>query len=166
MSRTRATKLARKRRSKATSPIGHNPGAQRDSSGRFQTGNTSSLKHGLRSRRALTASLLGQEALRATLAERHAEILQDLGGDETLSLTKRDLARRFVELTGVADSLLALLLRDGLISSKGRQRAALSSFLGVVDRLTRIAGVLGLERHAKKVPDLETFLAQRTRDQP
>ena len=127
----------------------------------FLPGNVASLTHGLRSDRARNALLPGQEDQLAVLGELTNELLSDLGGSEAVGVVKRNLAMRFVQLTVIADTLADNLVRNGILTPKGKQRAALTVYLLVVDRLARLATPLGLERHVKRVPSIQDFLAQR-----
>jgi len=106
-------------------------------------------------RNALTPE---QAEVLATLAERRAQIEQDLGGSETLSVLARDLAGRYLELCVVADYLGGKLVTQGPLTPKGHQRAALTAYLAVVDRLQRIAMALGLERRQKPVESIATIM--------
>jgi hypothetical protein len=123
------------------------------------------LIHGLRSRRAQQALLPGQEQQLALIGERRTELLRDLGGEDALPLTKRDVVGRFIELQTIADTLAGNLAAAGVLSTKGRQRAALTAYLSVVDRLTKLAALLGLERKVKEVPTLNDFLKTRQQQQ-
>ena len=59
----------------------------------------------------------------------------------------------------VSDYLAENLIRQGPLTSKGRQRAALTAYLSVVDRTQRIATSLGLTRREKSVPTIADYLA-------
>ena len=123
---------------------------------RFGAGNTARLMHGLRSKRPVEARL-GPDQL-AAFTEEHKQLLADLGGDDQVSVTKRGLARRHSELSVIADTILTNLLQQGVLSTKGRQRAALTAYLNVVDRLNKLAAQLGLERRQKPVDDLQDYI--------
>ena len=157
----------RKRPRQSLPPNAQNPTAppERDERGRYAPGNTAQLRHGLRSARARQALLPGQEVQLAALSELRAELYADLGGIDALGVVKKDAARRFLELTVVADTLVTNLLHDGIISPKGRQRAALSAYLSVVDRLTKLSTLLGLERKTKRVETIDDFLRARAEQQ-
>jgi len=127
----------------------------------FGRGNTAALKHGRYSVRARQALLPGQEERLAALTEDRKQLLEDLGGEAHISATKRDVAKRFCELQVIADTIVSNLVREGVLSTKGRQRAALSAYLNVVDRLNKLAAQLGLERKAKAVPSIEDFLKEK-----
>jgi hypothetical protein len=95
--------------------------------------------------------LPGQEHLRAELKTRYEELLADQGDAAFL---RRDGIKRAAQLTIIADTLAEDLVRRGLITPKGQQRAALNAYLSVIDRLTRLSATLGLDRRTKPVTDL------------
>jgi hypothetical protein len=68
---------------------------------------------------------------------------------------------RFLQTSVVADFLGSNIVKHGVLTTKGKTRAAVTTYLQVVDRLTRLALALGLERQAKQVPSIEDFLRQR-----
>jgi hypothetical protein len=80
------------------------------------------------------------------LADRERAIVQDLGGEDALSAVARDLARRHAGLSIVADHLWENISGNGVLTTKGKQRAALSAYALTVDRLVRLSQLLGLER--------------------
>ena len=133
----------------------------RTSRGTFAPGNAHALRHGLYSRQMREALLPEQAEARAVLAEQRKAIEDDLGGNEALSALTRDLIGRYVELRLVADFLGHQLATVGPLTGKGRQRAALTAYLAVIDRLNRLALSLGLERKAKRVPSLAEVLDER-----
>jgi hypothetical protein len=123
--------------------------------GRFIAGNRDSLKHGGFSQQVRNALTPEQVEVLAALAEKRAEIERDLGGSENLSVLARDLANRYLELCVVADYLGGKLVTQGPLTPRGHQRAALTAYLGVVDRLHRLAMALGLERRQKLIHPLD-----------
>lgn len=141
-------------------PSGELPAAGRLPNGTFAPGNTEALKHGARSVRVRAALLPEQAEALAALAEHRVEIERDLGGVEQLSALTRDMVSRYLELRTVADYLGHRIVTEGPLTTKGRQRAALSAFLGVVDRLQRVALTLGLERRQKPVVDFAEAFTQ------
>ena len=141
------------------------PSAQRGANGRFVAGNTARLVHGARSRKVMLAGLPEQAQIRALLAEREAAIVADLGGAGNLSTIKREVITRFLQTSVVADFLGSNIVKHGVLTTKGKTRAAVTTYLQVVDRLTRLALTLGLERQAKRVPSIEEFLRQRQQPQ-
>ena len=138
------------------SPEPPTPG--RTSRGTFAPGNAHALRHGLYSRQMREALLPEQAEARAALAEQRKAIEDDLGGADALSALTRDLVGRYVELRLVCEFLAHQLATVGPLTGKGRQRAALTAYLAVVDRLNRLAVSLGLERKAKRVPTLAEVL--------
>lgn len=109
------------------------------------------LKHGGRSMNVLRGTLPSQEKAVELLGERQAAILADLGGADQVSWLRTDLVRRYLEMSLVADYLAHNMVRNGVLSAKGRTRAAVTTYVQVVDRLTRLANTLGLERQARPV---------------
>ena len=138
------------------------PPATKRNAGQFKAGNTAALTHGLYSQRARLALLPGQESQLAAIAEDRMELFNDLGGIEHAGLLKRKAANKTLELETIADTLIANLIREGVLTAKGKSRAALSAYLSVVDRLMRLYSMLGLERRAKQVPSIEDFIKSRT----
>src|SRR5690349_1199796 len=126
---------------------------ERDERGRALPGNTLALQHGGFSRQVEAGALPEQAEAVAAAAERRAAIVADLGGTDALSALALSQIDTFVRLEVVADFLWTRLQEAGPLTAKGRQRAALTAWLGVVDRLQRLANMLGLERKARRVPD-------------
>jgi hypothetical protein len=129
----------------------HDSAGGRDGRGRFATGNLAALKHGGRSQQVQRGLLPDQAEALAALAEARSEIEGDLGGVDVLSRLTRDTVARYLELSLVAGYLADRLVTEGPLTGKGRQRAALTAYLGVVDRLSRLAQQLGFEKQVKKV---------------
>lgn len=134
-------------------------------SGRFVRGNTDALKHGAFSQQVRDALTPEQADVLAALAEKRAEIERDLGGSENLSVLARDLAGRYLELCTIADYLGGRLVTQGPLTPKGNQRAALTAYLGVVDRLQRLALALGIERRAKPIQSVADIMREH-REEP
>jgi hypothetical protein len=136
------------------------PTAGRRANGTFAPGNATALRHGLYSRQMREALLPEQAEARAAIAEQRRAIEDDLGGNEALSALTRDLIGRYVELRLVADFLGHQLATVGPLTGKGRQRAALTAYLAVIDRLNRLALSLGLERKAKRVDTIADIVRE------
>jgi hypothetical protein len=128
-------------------PFGEQPASGRDAAGRFAPGNTASLTHGQRSERA-GAELIPH--LAALLAEKEAAIVADLGGAEQLSAIRRELVARFIQSSAIADSLAVNIAAHGVLTAKGRTRAAVTLYLQVLDRQIKLATSIGLERRQKR----------------
>jgi hypothetical protein len=96
-----------------------------------------------------------------------SELVADLGGEAELSAAKRtlvDAAARTWLYVGCVDAYLLeqrslVNLRRRSLLPVVRERQAL------VDSLARILGQLGLERQARKVPDLSAYLRDRYKDE-
>ena len=131
-----------------------------DTDGRFRPANSAALKHGTRSGLVAAARLPEQAGVRSALAEKHAAILADLGGEAQCSQLQLDLLDRYLELDTVASWLGGHLVADGPLTAKGRARAALSAYISVVDRVQRVATALGLDRQQKRV-SLAEYIASR-----
>lgn len=119
--------------------------------GTLRPGNTAALVHGAHSNQVKAGTLTAQDDARQARIERERGILADLGGEDTLSTIARDQVGRYAELGIVADYLWANLATNGVLTGKGRQRAALTAYLQTIDRLVRMAQTLGLERKARRV---------------
>ena len=129
----------------------------RDGRGRVTRGNTVGLKHGARSLQIRLAQI---EAKRGALDAERAVILADLGGANNVSAIKARLVGRFLETSVIAEWLGGNLLVDGVLTGKGKARAAATLYLQVVDRVHRLSGALDLSRQAKRL-DLDTYLRDR-----
>jgi hypothetical protein len=93
--------------------------------------------------------------LRQRLNAHHEAILGQLG--ET-SLVKADLVARLVEVQAIGNRLADLLVTEGPVTSRGRQRTLLKAFLEVVDRQLALSKSIGLERRSKPASSLEAIL--------
>ena len=138
-------------------PCGDTPTSGRNPDGTFAPGNIAALTHGGRSAQVRAAQLPEQAGLRSELAEKRTRLLTDLGGEDKLSELQIDLVDRYLELDVVAQWLGGNLLSQGPLTAKGKSRAALSSYLTVVDRVHRISTALGLARRQKAV-SLDQYL--------
>ena len=127
----------------------------RGTDGRFLKGTLAALTHGLRAR-----TLLEQPELAEAHAEKVQAIEADLGAD--LSTLKASAVREAARLALIVDSLGHDLLTKGVITPKGKTRAALSAYVMTLDRLTKLQTLLGLERRTKTVPDLAAYLRERS----
>jgi len=133
-----------------TRPEGRGP------DGRFRPGNVARLTHGLRSCRVQAGALLPPGA--ALPADRERAIVADLGGD--VPTITAGLVRRYAHLELIAEWLEGNLIAEGVMTTKGRQRAAVSAYMAVVDRLTRLGLTLGLERKARPVTNAAEYFKQ------
>jgi hypothetical protein len=120
---------------------------QREPNGHFAKGNTLRMTHGLRCDRAAEAQLPGQEQLAALLPARRAAILAELGGLDTA--IARDEVDRYLRLVVLGETIWNDLAQKGVLTAKGKRRAALNAFLAISDRIDRLTNKLGIERKAK-----------------
>jgi hypothetical protein len=132
------------------------------SCGGWLPSNTGHLIHGGRSRQVRAGQLPEQAEAVAALAERHAEIVNELGGADALSIIKRDLVTRYLETAMIADYLASNVWQHGPLTGKGRTRAAVTAYLQVLDRQQKLAATIGIERQAKTI-DLARALAEQQR---
>jgi hypothetical protein len=140
-------------------PNAERPTTGRSKDGRFLKGEPGArLTHGGRSVQVRLALI---DARRAELSEHRDAILADLGGRESVGRLKTDLIERYLETSLIAEWLGGNLLVDGVLTSKGRTRAASTLYLQVIDRLYRLTTALGLERKPKDTMTLERYLQSR-----
>ncbi|MEO7190068.1 MAG: hypothetical protein ABI051_03330 [Vicinamibacterales bacterium] len=125
----------------------------REGNGRFGMGNGGALKTGLRSRQLIDAPEVGQWH-----AEAVALITGDLGGSDELSHLSTATVREAARLEVILEALGQDLLVNGTLTAKGRQRAALTAYLGVLAQFARLTNQLGLSRKPKPVATLEQVM--------
>lgn len=129
---------------------------QRSADGRFLPGLPGPrLTTGLRSR-----TLAELPDLAAAHAEKVQAIAADLGAD--LSTLQHAAVTEAARLTLIVDSLGDNLLRHGVLTGKGKTRAALSAYALALDRLHRLMTLLGVERRQKATQSLDDYLEGRT----
>ena len=143
--------------SAAVAEIAQRPN-QDPATGRWLPGNEAALRHGLRRRpESALWELLGPA--REELA---ARVRQDVLPGAEAAATLEGLADGYAEVRLLRESLFARMVQaGGPITAKGRMRPLLAAFLSCLDREQRLAGLLGLERRAKSLPDLATYLRER-----
>jgi hypothetical protein len=107
-----------------------------------QPGNTLSLKHGA------FRSLDRPETLGALLAVQ-ADVVEHLGGDP--SVIQLGLAKDYSRVDAMVEAVAANIAAGGILTPKGRRRAAVTLLLALMDRRLKLAAALGLERRAKPV---------------
>ena len=139
------------------------PKVQRRANGTVLPGSALHLKHGLYSKRHVT-ELFREQA--QPLQEREAEILNDLGGADHVSHVLRGLVPRYVTLEAIADNMERNIMLHGVLTGKGKTRAATTTYLHVIDRLQRMAVTIGLKRRAKRAPDIRDWWAANSQLQP
>jgi len=121
--------------------------------GQFLSGNTAAGKTLERSE-ALWSALSGAKA--DLMSKVRADLVADEGAAETL----RGLVESYVEVRLLRSSLFIRLSETaGPITSKGRVRSLFTAYLATVDKETRLATTLGLERRSKTLPSLEEVMS-------
>ena len=95
----------------------------------------------------------GRTAIARAVNERLAALLSDLGGADCLSYQRRSLAKRAIWTEALIEQTEAALARGEEVDV-GRMTQANNSLIGLYK-------ALGLERAARDVPDLQTYLKQR-----
>ncbi|MGH9380859.1 MAG: hypothetical protein ACRD2Z_09640 [Thermoanaerobaculia bacterium] len=114
-------------------------------SGQFVAGNMASLRHGARSERLQRR--IEAEAVEA-LASRRLAIRQDLG--DQLSVIAADVVDRYVTATALLDWMERRLLEGGVLTGKGKRKAVHAAYLQQLDRVVRLASLLGLDREPRE----------------
>lgn len=139
----------------------------RDPRGRFAKGTTVGLatrrhgsepKHGVRRFQeggVVTPDLAAQQA------EDIAGFIADLGGPENLTTAKRTIVEKAAETLTVSRLFAQDIGARGAFTARGRVRATTTGYLATVDRIVRLLGLLGLERRARPVMDLDHYLRER-----
>ena len=134
--------------------------------GAIKKGETRALKHGRYSKQAQLALLPGQEEIRAVLASRRERLTDDQGGTQDMSQILEDTIDRYQRLWVLASTLEARMEKEGVLTGKGKTRAAVTLYLGIVDRLSKLAQQIGFDRKARQVPtSLREVLQQRQGEQ-
>ncbi len=131
-------------------------------------GNQNAQKHGLTTLKQAVKGLGGRVIDRRTtlgkaLAKWRADLIQDLGGSETISTQQEALVDLAVKSKLILDSIDAwLLTQRSLINARKRSLLpAVRERQQLADGLARYLGQLGLERRTKEVPSLTEYLNTR-----
>ncbi len=89
-------------------------------------------------------------------------ITQDLGGASELTALAQASIREAARLQVLLEALGSELLAGGALTGKGKMRAATTTYLHVLDRFTRLASTLGLERRSRQVQSFADVMAQES----
>ncbi len=123
------------------------------------------LKHGLTTLKPAVKGLGGRVIDRRTtlgkaLSRWRLNLIQDLGGEETISTQQEALIDLCVKSKLMLDSIDAwLLTQRSLINARKRSLLpAVRERQQLADGLARYLGQLGLERRTKEVPSLTEYL--------
>ena len=95
----------------------------------------------------------GRTSLARAVSDRLAHLESDLGGHDALSYQQRSLAKRVIWMEAVIEQQEAAIARGEEVD-QGKLTQAVNSLIGLLK-------TLGLERKAKEVPDLASYLKQR-----
>jgi hypothetical protein len=133
-------------------------GHGRRQNGQVAAGNTVALRHGLHSKQLLNAPDIA-----AWHTEQVNAITADLGGDAELSSLARGTVREAARLEVILAALGSELLAHGVLSGKGKTRAATTTYLHVLDRYVKLTSTLGLERRTKPVQSASAIIAEAAR---
>ncbi len=121
----------------------------RDAVGRFVGGVPGpKLTTGFKSALVKSGAVQGREADVAAMRRQLREELDAAG------VVKSALADTFVEVDSIRCYLAERVEHEGPLTGKGRTRAVLSCYLSVVDRLVKLATLLGLDRRMKQIDPL------------
>jgi hypothetical protein len=135
---------------------------ERDTRGRFVDGNASAVTTGERS-----------EALWAALAPAKRELVARVNADRGLNgdaaETLLGLVDGYAEVRLFRQSMFMRLVDlGGAVTNKGKARALYTAYLSALDRETKLAAVIGLERKSRDISrmSLEQYLEHKQQRQP
>jgi len=94
----------------------------------------------------------------ASRAHELAQLVSDLGGENELSAAQVALARRWAQISTVAEVAFGVWLADGA-PMEGR---AIDKLIAASNSEARILATLGLERRERPVESLSAYLQRRT----
>ena len=81
--------------------------------------------------------------------------------DEGLYPEEETVVDRLAEAILLSEVYWVYLAASGPMTVRGRTRAAMQGYLQAVDRVSRLASQIGLQRRARKVPTLDEYLHRR-----
>jgi hypothetical protein len=107
------------------------------------------------------------EAVAPAKREIVARVRSDAGADDDAAQTRLGLEEAYAEVHLFRRSMFIRLLEGahpGPITGKGRTKALYTAYLSALDRETKLAQLLGLERRARSVGDesIEAYVARAT----
>lgn len=98
---------------------------------------------------------------RSAVARRYRDIfgalISDAGGIDRMSEVRKSLCRTYASTALMLEQLDAKLVNGGAVD--------VSEYAQLSSTLVRLAARIGLGRHAKTVPDLQTYLRTRQQEQ-
>lgn len=98
----------------------------------------------------------GRTQVARAIRDRLADLQADLGGPEAMSYQQRSLSKRAIWMEAVIEQQ-EIALSKGEEIDQGKLTQAVNSLIGLLK-------TLGLERKARDVPDLQTYLAAKQRE--
>ena len=98
----------------------------------------------------------GRTQVARAIRDRLADLQADLGGPEAMSYQMRSLSKRAIWMEAVIEQQ-EIALSKGEEIDQGKLTQAVNSLIGLLK-------TLGLERKARDVPDLATYLAAKQRE--
>lgn len=126
---------------------------KRDQAGKF-------IKGGLASGKTLERSEVFWSAVEPIKAELVTRVRADLAHDDAPE-TLIGLTDAYAEVRLFRSAMfLRLVEQGGPITPKGRARALYTAYLNALDRETKLATTLGLERRAKPVQSLDAYIRE------
>lgn len=94
----------------------------------------------------------GRTRVARILRERMTTLSTDLGGWDTLSYQRRSLVKRCIHMEAIVEQQEAALA-SGKDVDLGKLTQSVNSLIGLLK-------TLGLERKAREIPDLKSYLAE------
>jgi hypothetical protein len=118
----------------------------------WQPGNSGALKHG-----AFSQQALNEPATRAAMAQKREILIADLAAE-----LWNDLIDDYLIVDAVIDRLHKNVTEHGVLTTKGRRRAAIALLLELQDRRLRLADLLNkrsesIDPHVDRAPASSTF---------
>ena len=95
----------------------------------------------------------GRTTLSRAVNQRYSDLTTDLGGADRLSYQRRSLAKRIVWMECVIEQQEAALARGDDVDM-GRMTQSVNTLIGLLK-------TVGLDRSARDVPDLQSYLKRR-----
>ncbi len=135
-------------------------GQGRDQAGRFAKGNQAgALHHGVYAEQRSAAQA-------AWMAEHRARLVEDLGGEDHLSVVQCDLVDQFVQTLADLRAIDAYNQEhQGPLTPRGAVRASTKLRLVLLSRLERLAKSIGLKKSRRTGPTLEQYIAGKRAQQ-
>lgn len=144
----------------ATEPHAENPNMC--AGGHFISGNAARRIHGVR---AFETTGRVPDVLRQTVEEFREAVIADRGGAAVLTVLEAAYVRRLSEAETVARLLASDLASRGLFTPKGRVRNTFQRWNDAVVLWDRLAQRVGVDRRARAVPDLRSYMASASPQQ-